>query len=87
MKNKDTKDTTCDELRTQLKTLDQSFRSLHKENEELTQKLLYTKNKLQQVSSESQIESAAKVTEIAEKLKVNVILLLQIIDRPNSSRN
>ena len=74
-KNIDTKDTTCDELKTQLETLNQSFRTLHKENEELTQKLLYTQNKLQQVSSENQKESAAKVTEMAEKLKVNAFFV------------
>ena len=75
-KNIDTKDTTCDELKTQLETLNQSFRTLHKENEELTQKLLYTQNKLQQVSSENQKESAAKVTEMAEKLKVNAFFVI-----------
>lgn len=72
-KNRDSKDTTSDELRTQLETLNQSLRTLHKEREELTQKLLYTQNKLQQISIENQNKSAAKVTEIAEKMKVSVI--------------
>ena len=71
-KNRETKDGACDDLKTQLSRLDQSYRVLHEENEQLTQKLMYAQNKLQQVTSENQKESAAKLNETADKLKVNI---------------
>lgn len=62
---------TKDQLKTQLETLDQSFRTLHKEKEELAQNLLCTQNKLQEILNENQKELASKVTKIAEKQNVN----------------
>lgn len=69
-KNKETESAGCDDLKMQLLTLNQSYRVLYEEKEQLAQKLSQVQNKLQTVTSDKQKDSIIKMSEVANNLKV-----------------
>ena len=60
----------CEELKSQISTMEESYRKLHQEKENLTKKFLLLQNKYQQLVTNTEKDVAVKTNEKAEKLKV-----------------